>query len=154
VDRRQFFLASSSIALLPAAERIANAYTDPWKNEQLLQPEQLASALNKRTQPLVIVAVVFPVLYRQKHIPGALLAGPTGKPEGIEGLKKAVTSMTHDANIILYCGCCPMDVCPNIRPAFLTLKDMGFSNVRVLSLPTSFRADWVDKGYPVTSEMG
>jgi hypothetical protein len=26
---------------------------------------------------------------------------------------------------------------------------MGFTHVRVLALPTSFAADWVEKGYPM-----
>jgi hypothetical protein len=55
----------------------------------------------------------------------------------------------RSANLVIYCGCCPFDHCPNIRPAYKALHEMGFVHVRVLVLPTSFAADWVEKGYPV-----
>jgi len=41
-----------------------------------------------------------------------------------------------------------MSRCPNIRPAFLALRDMGFTRLRVLMLPTDLYTDWVQKGYP------
>jgi len=49
---------------------------------------------------------------------------------------------------VIYCGCCPLERCPNIRPAFVALRQMGFTNVRVLLLPNSFEADWAGKGLP------
>jgi len=51
--------------------------------------------------------------------------------------------------VVLYCGCCPLEKCPNLRPAFTALKDTGFARLRVLILPISFNADWVDKGYRI-----
>ena len=39
--------------------------------------------------------------------------------------------------------------CPNIRPAYEKLAQRRFTNVRVLDLPTTFRADWSDQGLPV-----
>jgi hypothetical protein len=49
---------------------------------------------------------------------------------------------------VIYCGCCPMLKCPNIRPAYSTLKELGFTHIRVLSLPTNLHTDWVSKDYP------
>jgi hypothetical protein len=60
--------------------------------------------------------------------------------------------MRKDADIVLYCGCCPMEHCPNIRPAYQALKESGFTRVRVLRIPTNMAADWYGKGYP--SEAG
>ena len=34
--------------------------------------------------------------------------------------------------IVLYCGCCPWNHCPNVGPAFKQLRDLGFTNVKVL----------------------
>jgi hypothetical protein len=34
--------------------------------------------------------------------------------------------------VVIYCGCCPLDKCPNVRPAFTLLKTMGFTNLHVL----------------------
>ena len=46
-------------------------------------------------------------------------------------------------------GRCPLDHCPNLRPAFEALREMGFTRLRVLVLPNNFGIDWVKKGYPV-----
>jgi hypothetical protein len=42
-----------------------------------------------------------------------------------------------------------MEHCPNIRPACDALKEMGFSQVKVLNIPERFGDDWTAKGYPV-----
>jgi hypothetical protein len=77
------------------------------------------------------------------------LAGPANKPEGITALRAAVKTLPHNSEIVIYCGCCPMKDCPNIRPAYRALKEMGFNHLRVLNLPTNFHTDWAAKGYPV-----
>ena len=96
--------------------------------------------------------MAFPVLYRAKHIQHAIFAGPGSKPEGIEELKKAVANLPKDSDIVVYCGCCPMERCPNLRPAYRTLKELGFNHVRVLEIPTNMHTDWYSKNYP--SEAG
>jgi len=42
-----------------------------------------------------------------------------------------------------------MKNCPNLRPAYRLLKELGFERLGLLDLPTNFRTDWVAKGYPV-----
>ena len=117
---------------------------DPWTAGDVVAPEQLAKDIKS---PLVI-HVGFDVLYRSSHITGTPYAGPGSKPEGIAELRKAVTGQPKDRDIVLYCGCCPMEKCPNIRPAFATLHEMGFTHVRILDIPMNLKADWIDKGYP------
>ncbi|HEY3742530.1 MAG TPA: rhodanese-like domain-containing protein [Bryobacteraceae bacterium] len=128
---------------------------DPWPSAALLDPAALANILKSpgARQPHVI-SVVFPVLYRARHIEHAVFAGPGSKPEGVEALKKAVAGLDKDADIVLYCGCCPMDRCPNIRPAFRVLAELGYKHVRVLNIPDNLKTDWTDKGYPVESSLG
>jgi hypothetical protein len=125
--------------------------SDPWPKADLLEPAVLAQAIQSANPP-VFVAVPFAVLYRSKHILHAVDGGTGSKPEGIETLKKAVASLSKDADIVVYCGCCPMVKCPNIRPAYRTLKEMGFTHVRVLNIPTNMHTDWYSKDYP--SEPG
>jgi hypothetical protein len=48
--------------------------------------------------------------------------------------------------VVLYCGCCPLQRCPNLKPAFLAVREMGFSTLRVLLLPDDFNTDWIEKG--------
>ena len=38
-----------------------------------------------------------------------------------------------------------------MRPAFKTLRDMGFKNARALYVAKNFESDWVEKGFPVDS---
>ena len=118
----------------------------------LVEPAKLAKTLESTAKKPAVICVACPVLYRSKHITGAVFAGPGNKPEGIESLKKAVGGMPKDADIVLYCGCCPMERCPNVRPAHQALKDAGFTHVRVLRIETNMAADWYSKGYP--SEAG
>ncbi len=126
---------------------LAQQASDPWAKSELMSPAALAQEL-KAGKPPVILCTAFSVLYRSKRIPHAIEAGPGSKPEGIELLKKAAANLPKDADIVLYCGCCPMVKCPNIRPAYRTLKEMGFTHIRVLDIPTNMHEDWFGKGYP------
>ena len=110
-----------------------------------IQPADLA----KDVKAPLIVHVGFNVLYRATHIPGSLYAGPASTPEGIAELKNAVAAQPRNRQIVLYCGCCPWDKCPNVRPAFAALREMGFQNVKALELPQNLKTDWIDKGYPI-----
>ena len=117
---------------------------DPWSAADVLSPAEVAANLKA---PLII-HVGFPVLYRAAHIPGSQYAGPGSKPEGIEMLRKALAGQPHNRQIVLYCGCCPWDKCPNIQPAFAALRQMGFTHVKALYIAENFKTNWVDKGYP------
>jgi len=114
----------------------------------LVSPKEAAEQLKKGPAPM-IVQVGPNVLYRSKHIAGAIYAGPGNKPEGLELLKAAVKDVAHDREILLYCGCCPWDRCPNVKPAIEVLKEMGFTKVKAMQIPTNFKTDWIDQGYPV-----
>jgi rhodanese-related sulfurtransferase len=89
------------------------------------------------------------LLYRGKHIPGSIYAGPGSRPEGLEALRVAAGKLPRDREIILYCGCCPWSNCPNVKPAVERLKQMGFTHVKAMFVETNFAKDWTDKGYPV-----
>ena len=120
---------------------------NPWPKANLIEPAPLAQEIES-AHPPTIICVAFPVLYRNKHIRHAVLAGPGSKPDGLEALKQAVSKLSKDADIVIYCGCCPMVKCPNIRPAYRTLAELGYSHVRVLDVPTNMHVDWFEKNYP------
>jgi len=130
------------------APRGAADQTNPWSMSDVIQPADLAKELRKGLKP-EIVCVGFSTLYRNAHISGAACHGPTSKPDGLEDLKKWAGGIPRDRRIVLYCGCCPMDRCPNIRPAFQTLKELGFTRLQILSIRQDLGRDWVDKGFPV-----
>lgn len=140
--------AAAGAVLLFSQALVSQSAPDPWAASELLEPAALAQTLQGKAKPPVIISVVFKALYDNKHLPHALYAGPGSTPAGIEDLKKAAASLSKDADIVLYCGCCPMLQCPNIRPAYQTLKQMGFTKVRVLRIATNMATDWYGKGYP------
>jgi hypothetical protein len=123
---------------------------DPWTAAQTVQPAQLVIELQQEKDPQVLVIYVgVKTLYNGGHIPGAVYYGPGSAEQGISDLKKYAAALPKNSDVVLYCGCCPLEKCPNLRPAFTALKDLGFARLRVLILPTSFNADWAEKGYPV-----
>lgn len=115
----------------------------------VVQPKELAGQLASHRPAIVVFHVGPNVLYRGKHIPGAIYAGPANRPEGLELLKAEAAKLPLDREIVIYCGCCPWDHCPMVRPAAELLRQMGFVHLRVLYLPASFKSDWIDQGYPV-----
>lgn len=141
---RNRLLGGLLLALLGLAQQGA----DPWTAKDLVATGAFAAELKKGKKPAKIIAVPFAVLYRQRHIAGSVFAGPGNKAEGIEALKKEVAGLAKDADIVIYCGCCPMVKCPNVRPAFKVLKEMGYTRVRVLDVPENMHNDWYVKKYP------
>ena len=116
---------------------------------ELIQPQGLLKALQSGLPKPLVLYVGPRFLYAQAHIRGAEFIGPASDPHSLDNLRKRVTALPRNSSIVLYCGCCPWDHCPNIRPAYKELQKIGFTGVKVLYLAKSFGADWVEKGYPV-----
>jgi thiosulfate/3-mercaptopyruvate sulfurtransferase len=115
----------------------------------LIQPAEVAAQLVTKGARPVLFHVGPNLLYRGKHIPGSIYAGPGSRAEGLEALKVAAGRLPRDREIVLYCGCCPWSNCPNVKPAVELLKQMGFTRVKAMFVETNFAKDWIDKGYPV-----
>jgi len=142
-----FFLAS--VLLLFAFQQCKAQEPKPenWTAEQLMQPADLAQALNDNKNIPLIYCVGPGVV-----IPHSIDIGMTDKPENIQKLKDSLNKVSRDANIVIYCGCCPFARCPNVRPAIALLKEMKFTNYHLLNLPHNIKTDWISKGYPQVSE--
>jgi hypothetical protein len=117
----------------------------------LVQPAGLAAALQSdlKTRPLVL-QVGFRKLFDEAHIIGAEYAGPGRASGGLALLRERVAKLPKDSAIVIYCGCCPWDHCPNIGAAFAELRRLGFRNVKTLYIAQDFGTDWIAKGYPVS----
>jgi 3-mercaptopyruvate sulfurtransferase SseA len=115
----------------------------------MIQPKDLAAELAAKGTRPAIFCVGPNMLYRGKHIPGAVYAGPAARPEGLAALKQAAGKLPRDREVVLYCGCCPWNNCPNMKPAIELLKQMGFTHAKAMYIETSFAKDWTEKGYPV-----
>jgi hypothetical protein len=123
---------------------------EPW-GENIVTPADLVAELANRSgaDKPVVVCTAPSFLYRAGHVPGAVLHGPMTSPAVIDELTAWAQPLPRSSNIVIYCGCCPMEQCPNIRPAYTGLKDLGFTRLRVLVLPDNFATDWVSRGYPI-----
>jgi thiosulfate/3-mercaptopyruvate sulfurtransferase len=141
-------LAIVSSVGLASADETKSPY--PWTSAQTVQPGELASELVRKTSEAPIVVYVgFRTLFAGGHIPGASFHGSASTELGMAELKKWADPLSRSTELVIYCGCCPFDKCPNIRPAFNAFDKMSFKRIRVLILPNSFASDWADKGYPM-----
>jgi len=140
----------AAIAVLLLTPLAALAYqASAIPTSQLLNPDELVKVLQSSTgeKPLII-QVGSHVLYTQAHISGAEYIGPASSASGIEKLRKRVEALPRNKFIVIYCGCCPWNHCPNIKPASDALRELGFTNVKALYIADNFGTNWVEKGYP------
>ena len=149
-------LAGLGCLLGPSASRAAADQNplvqqgDPWNANDLIDPATLARTLaSGSSEKPVVLCVGVAALYRGAHIIGAKYAGPGSSADGLKLLDNVVHDLSPDQPLVIYCGCCPWQHCPNIRPAFAHLRKLGFKYVRVLTIPSNFHDDWVKAGLPV-----
>ena len=143
-------LATIAVPVFQAQESSsASSSATSIPESRLIQPAALVQLLKagEGEKPLIL-QVGSRVMFAQAHIPGSDYAGPGSQAAGIQSLENTVASLPKDKQIILYCGCCPWNRCPNIGPAYKRLHDLGFTNVNVLYIANNFGEDWVNKGYP------
>lgn len=149
------YFAGPSIGGRNVVAQAAADSPEPWTDAQTVTPAELAKEITEGengSRPVVVYSG-FRVLFNGAHVPGAVYHGPGSKSEGLDDLRKWAQGVPRSANLVVYCGCCPLNVCPNIRPAFAALRAMGFQHLRVLVLPNNFAKDWVAHGYPIEKGM-
>jgi thiosulfate/3-mercaptopyruvate sulfurtransferase len=117
---------------------------EPWTAKQLMAPADLAAVINNPNAKKPVILCVGPGAL----IKGSLDMGPAKEKENLEKLKQQLNKLPRDTDVVIYCGCCPFEHCPNIRPAFNLLNEMKFSNAHLLNLEHNIKTDWVAKGYP------
>jgi rhodanese-related sulfurtransferase len=119
--------------------------SENWTAKQLAEPADLAASIKSKKDVPVIISVG-----PGTTIPNTIAIGMTNNKDNIEKLKQQLKLIPKDKKIVLYCGCCPFEHCPNVRPAIEVLKEMKFSNYYLLNLPHNIKKDWIDMGYPVS----
>jgi thiosulfate/3-mercaptopyruvate sulfurtransferase len=135
-------------AQFSGAPSASSAFSVP--TSQLIQPEELNRILQSHSaaKPLML-QIGSRMMFNQAHIPGSEYIGPGAQQAGLDALKARVEKLDRKSPIVLYCGCCPWNRCPNVGPAYSLLAGLGFTHVRVLYFANNFGADWASKGYPV-----
>lgn len=126
---------------------------EPWSKKQLIEPLELAAKITNENAKAPFIISVSPEgahgVRPGKGIKGSVDFGAADEPQNLKKLKASLEELPKDREIVMYCGCCPFDVCPNIRPAFSLLNEMGFINHKLLNLKKNIRVDWLNKGYPM-----
>ena len=151
-----FFCLAFNLTLLAQSKtnhqqrNILSKPIDPWTSSQVVTPEKLHNILtDKKSHKPVVLMVGFDFLYDQGHIPGSIFAGTASNKEGLAKLKNTIKNYKKNRSIVIYCGCCPFNHCPNVRPAFKALRDLGYKNVKVLDIPKDFESNWTNEGYSI-----
>jgi len=144
------WLPGLSGTLLASSAATTDQQAESIPTQDLIQPAELAKMVQGTSEKPLIIQVGSRVLYEEAHIPGSEYIGPASSPEGREKLRQRLQSVSRQKLIILYCGCCPWNHCPNVKPAWDLVHSLGFSRARVLYIANNFGTDWVDKGYATT----
>ncbi len=114
-----------------------------WTSDQLIEPSELAPSIKSNKEIPIIFSIG----------PGAIIPhskdmGMIKEEDNMKKFKEQLLNLPKDTQIVVYCGCCPYEHCPNVRPAIQLLKDMKFTNYKLLDLPHNIKIDWINKGYP------
>ncbi|MFO0677021.1 MAG: hypothetical protein U0169_10820 [Polyangiaceae bacterium] len=150
LSRRTFVVGAMSALSVAACRAKSDAPGAEPPVGPLLSPADLAARLSDVAAGKMVVFYVGPdALFAKGHVPGARKLPALDGEGGGDALTKALASVPAATDIVLYCGCCPVRNCPNVRPASAALRASGRSNAHVLDLPTRFTTDWVDKGFAV-----
>ena len=116
-----------------------------WTSKELTEPSALATTL-KTNKDVPIIFSVGPGAI----IPNSIDIGMVKDEKNLANFKEQISKLSKKANILIYCGCCPFEHCPNVRPAIALLQSMHFTNYHLLDLPHNIKTDWIAKGYPIT----
>lgn len=151
---KRFFIITLILGLSTTYTALAQSFPkniqlgslkNSWTKNELIEPATLAAMIKnpKADKPLIFnIGVV-------DDIKGAKNMGASSEKENLARFKKTLSKLPKNTPMVVYCGCCPFDRCPNIRPAFQAMKDGGFSKGLLLNLPTNVKTDWISKGYPL-----
>ena len=118
---------------------------EPLKKEDLIKPKELAQKIKSKASPAPIIFNVGPM----EQIKTAIKIGATNTDAGLSNLKAGLLNISTDREVIIYCGCCTSENCPNIRPGLAYLKKNGYKNAKIIEITTGLKVDWIEKGYPM-----
>ncbi|HZY36536.1 MAG TPA: rhodanese-like domain-containing protein [Mucilaginibacter sp.] len=119
---------------------------DPWKAAELMDPATLAAQLKTGAPPIIFNIGAVEDIKTAKHV------GPVSDAKNLAKFKSMIASLPKDSKIIIYCGCCALPKCPNVRPAYRELKAAGFTNIQVLNLLVNLKTNWIAMGYPLADK--
>lgn len=145
MKKRMFIYCCFFIFLMIGCQQSQGQKPENWTADQLIEPSTLAKTIeNNKDLPLMFSVGPGAI------IPHSTDIGLVKDKKNLEKFKQEISKLPKNANIVIYCGCCPFEHCPNVRPAIDVLQRMKFTNYHLLNLPHNIKTDWISKGYPVT----
>ncbi len=118
--------------------------SENWTQDQLIEPSTLAATIKSNKQLPVVFSIGPGAI-----IPNSIDIGMTKDEQNMAKFRSEVNKLSKSANIVVYCGCCPFERCPNVRPAIAFLKSASYTNYHLLNIPHNIKTDWIAKGFPV-----
>ncbi len=140
-----FFIPGILLVMAVFVSSFRPQQTEPWTPEQLMDPADLAMVISTPNVRQPLVFSVGPAAVIRNSID----VGPASEEAHLKSLRKQLEDIPRDADVVIYCGCCPFSRCPNIRPAFSLLNEMQFTKHKLLNISNNVKTDWIDRGYPV-----
>ena len=146
--KKLFFILCCSLSLLFISCNNSSAQNpENWTKEQLAEPAALAKSIYTKQNDATIFSVGPGAV-----IPNSIDIGSVKEEDNMQKFKEAIDKLPKDTHIVIYCGCCPFEHCPNVRPAIAYLKSQSYTNYYLLDLLHNIKTDWIDKGYPVVKK--
>jgi thiosulfate/3-mercaptopyruvate sulfurtransferase len=118
-----------------------------WTSKQLTEPSVLVTALKENKNVPVIFSVGPGAI-----IPNSIDIGMVKDEQNLSKFREQISKLPKSTGILIYCGCCPFEHCPDVRPAIALLQSMKFTNYHLLDLPHNIKTDWIAKGYPTLNK--
>jgi len=147
MKKNKYRIQIATLLLLFITVAFNKKQAEPWRPDQLMASKDLAAIINSSTEVKPLIISVGPA----GLIKDAVDIGPAHEKQNLNKLKELLSKEKKDREIVIYCGCCPFQNCPNIRPAFSLLNSMKFTKHKLLDLPHNLKADWINYGYPMNN---
>ena len=133
-------------AQAPTVSPATPAVIDPWKTNELLDPAVLAGMLRTGNAPVIYNIGAVDDIRTAKHV------GPVSDAKNLAKFKDMIAALPKNTPVVIYCGCCALPKCPNVRPAYRELKAAGFTNISVLNLAVNLKTNWINKSFPLADK--
>lgn len=149
------FFISTLWSLAQGKNKVVNS-AHPSLNYVTIECSELNQKLKENKNPIIIFCGDVgnekdKYTYSFQKIKGALAIGSVNQASWKSNLQKVLAqskvNQSFSKEVIVYCGCCSSDNCPNVEPVILELKRLGFKNVKGLYFSEGYLPEWHGKKY-------
>jgi hypothetical protein len=118
----------------------------PSLQYKTIECAELNTLIKNKTAPIIInCGNQANILYAISI--GELDQSGTWKQKLRTALRNKQLDKSFNKSVVVYCGCCSSDNCPNVGPVIKELSAMGYKNVKGLYFFDGYGPEWKGKGY-------